>query len=130
MKPALLTSIGKTILTTSIIATLSACGSMGNTDAISDASRLAIDCQTDKALAALDRAGQGGGLAANIADLERVVILRDAGRTSEAAAAMAERNARAEADAEARAEAEEAVAESLDELRDERQKRTGRRTCP
>ncbi len=130
MKPALFTSIGKTIMTASIIATLSACGSMGNTDAVKDASELAIDCQTDKALAALNRAEQGGGLAAHIADLERVVILRDAGRMSEAAAAMADRNTRAKADAEARTEAEEAVAESLDELRDERQKRTGRRTCP
>ena len=130
MKPALFTSIGKTIMTASIIATLSACGSMGNTDAIKDASELAIDCQTDKALAALDRAEQGGGLAAHVADLERVVILRDAGRMSEAAAAMTDRNTRAKADAEARAEAEEAVAESLDELRDERQKRTGSRTCP
>ena len=130
MKPAPLTSMGKTIMTASIIATLSACGSMGNTDAIKDASELAIDCQTDKALAALDRAEQGGGLAAHVADLERVVILRDAGRMSEAAAAMADRNTRAKADAEARTEAEEAVAESLDELRDERQKRTGSRTCP
>ena len=130
MTPARLSHIGKTILTASIIATLSACGSMGNTDAIKDASELAIACQTDKALAALDRAGEGGGLAANIAELERVVILRDAGRMSEATAAMAERNARAGAGAEDKAEAEEAVSESLDELRDERQERTGRRTCP
>jgi hypothetical protein len=130
MKPHLFTSIGKTILTVTVIATLSACGSMGNTDAIKDASELAIDCQTDKALAALDRADQGGGLAASLADLERVVILRDAGRASEATAAMAERNARAGADAEARAEAEEAVSESLDELRAERQKRTGSPVCP
>jgi hypothetical protein len=130
MKPGLFTRIEKTILTLAVIATLSACGSMGNTDAIKDASELAIDCQTDKALAVLDRAGQGGGLAADIADLERVVILRDAGHTSEATAAMNERNARAGADAKARAEAEEAVSKSLGELRTERQKRRGRRTCP
>ena len=126
MKPVLF----KTILTASIIAALSACGTMGNTDAVKDATELAIDCQTDKALAALDRADQGGGLAANIADLERVVILRDAGRTSEAAAAMAERNARAGADTKARAEADEAVSKSLDKLRAERQKRTGSPVCP
>ena len=126
MKPVLF----KTILTASIIAALSGCGTMGNTDAVKDATELAIDCQTGKALAALDRADQGGGLAANIADLERVVILRDAGRTSEATAAMAERNARAGADAKDRAEAEQAVAKSLDDLRAERQKRTGSPVCP
>jgi hypothetical protein len=129
MKPVLFPGIGKPILTVSVIAALSACGSMGDTGAVKDATELAIDCQTDKALAALDRAGQGGGLAANLADLEHVVILRDAGRASEAAAAMAERNARAGADAEARAEADQAVSKSLDELRAERQKRTGSPIC-
>lgn len=94
------------------------------------ANRLAIECETDKALAAVDRAAQGGGLGANIADLRRVVILRDAGRTAEANAAMAERNARAGADAEAAAEAERAVSKSLNDLRAEREKRTGKRVCP
>jgi uncharacterized protein involved in type VI secretion and phage assembly len=70
------------------------------------------------------------GWEAGIADLQRVVILRDAGRMSEADAAMAERNERAGADAQAAAEAERAVSKSLEELRAERQKQTGRRTCP
>jgi hypothetical protein len=109
---------------------LSACGSIGDTGAVKQANELAIACQTDQALIAVDRAARGGGLGANIADLQRVVILRDAGRTSEAAAAMAERNARVGADAEAAAEAERAVSQSLADLRTERQKRTGRGTCP
>jgi hypothetical protein len=111
-------------------ALISACGTIGDTDAVKDASELAIDCKTDAALAAVDRASQGGGLGANIADLQRVVILRDAGRTSEADIAMAERNQRAGADAKAADEADQAVAESMEEIRAERQKRTGRRTCP
>ena len=57
------------------------------------------------------------------------MILRDAGRTIEANAAMVERNKHMDADAENVADAEEAVAESLKQLRNERYKRTGRRTC-
>ena len=111
------------------VATLAACGTMGDTGAVKDAYQQAIACETDKALASVDRAARGGGLGAELADLQGVVILRDAGRTSEAAAALAERNARVNADAEAAAEAEKGVAESLAELRAERQESTGRRTC-
>ena len=110
------------------MATLYACGSLGDTRAVKEANKLAIGCETDKALAAVDRAAQGGGLGANLADLQQVVILRDAGRTAEANAAMAERNARA--GAEAAAEAERAVSQSLDDLRAEREKQTWQRVCP
>ena len=102
---------------------------MGDTAAVKDANELAIMCQTEQALMAVDRAAQAGGLGANIADLQRVVILRDAGRNSAAAAAMAERNARAGADAEAAAEAERAVSKSLEDLRTKREERTGHRIC-
>jgi hypothetical protein len=97
---------------------------------VKQASALAIDCETDDALAAVDRAAAGGGLGANLADLQRVVILRDAGRTAEANAAMAERNARVGANAKAAADAERAVSKSLADLQAERQKQTGRRSCP
>lgn len=109
---------------------LTACGTIGDTSAVTDANDLAIACETDRALLAVDRAAKSGGLGANIADLQRVVILRDAGRLSEAEAAMADRNARAGADAQAAAEAERAVSESLNEMRSVRQKETGRRVCP
>ena len=79
---------------------------------------------------AVDRAAASGGLSANIADLQRVVILRDAGRMSAADAAMAERNTRAGADAEAAADAERAVSQAIEEMRAERHKLTGRRNCP
>lgn len=68
-------------------------------------------------------------MGASIGDLQRIVILRDAGRMSEANAAMAERNKRWGVDAKAAAEAGEAVAKSMEEMRAERQKRNGRRTC-
>ena len=48
---------------------------------------------------------------------------------SEANAAMAEQNKRWGVDAKAAAEAEEAFAKSMEEMRAERQKRNGRRTC-
>jgi hypothetical protein len=109
---------------------LSACGMMGDTSSVRDANKLAIECRTDEALAAVEHAEQGGGLSSYIADLQKVVILRDAGRMAEAEAAMAARNERADASAENIAEAEEAVEESLAELRAERKKKTGSATCP
>ena len=107
---------------------LTACGTVGDTADVKKANELAIACETDKALKAVERAAAGGGLSSHIADLQRVVFLRDAGRMSEAEAAMAERNKRMGADAEAAEEAERAVSESLEELRAEREKQTGRRT--
>ena len=122
--------VGKICATVSIITLLSACGTVGDTRAVREANELAIACKTDDALRAVDRAASGGGLGAGIAALQRVVILRDAGRMSGAAEAMAERNAHAGADAESAAEAERAVSQSLDDLRAERERQTGRRTCP
>lgn len=102
---------------------------LGDIDGVKEVEELAVQCRTDEALATLDRVAQGGGLGATIGDLLRVVILRDAGRTAEADAAMAERNERAGADAQDAAEAEASVQKSLEELRAERRKRTGRSTC-
>ena len=130
MNSRVFSRVGFSCVAACAITLLSACGTLGDTGAVKEANELAAACETDQALLAVDRAVQGGGLGANIADLQRVVILRDAGRTSEAAAAMAARNARVDADAEAAAEAEQAIAESLQELRAERHKRSGRRTCP
>ena len=109
---------------------LLACGSVGDTAAVKKADELAVECKTREALTAVARATQGGGFSANIADLQRVVILRDAGRRSEADAAMAARNERAGADQEAAAEAEQSVARAIEQLRAERMKQTGRSTCP
>lgn len=123
--PALLLLAGSAFL-------LSACGSglkAGDVGAVNEATELAIACKTGEALAAVDRATEGGGLGAAVGDLHRVVILRDAGRTAEADAAMAERNRRWNADAKNAAEAEASVAKTVEKMRDERQKRTGRRTC-
>ena len=113
-----------------VLPVLAACGWMGDTRSVKDANKLAIECRTDEALAAVEQAEQGGGLSSYLAELQKVVFLRDAGRMTEADAAMAARNARPEVDAENAAEAEKAVAESLAELRAEREKQTGSATCP
>jgi hypothetical protein len=122
--------VGHLSAAASAIKLVASCGSLGDTGAVKEANELVIACNTDEALRAVDRAARGGGLGANIADLQRVVILHDAGRRSEADAALAARSARAEANAEARAEAERAVSKSLSQLRAERQQRTGRSTRP
>lgn len=116
--------------TMSVVALLSACGTIGDTSAVKEGYELAIECETEAALRAVDRAAGSGGLSGNIAGLQRVVILRDAGRTREASAALAERNARVNADAEGVAKAEKAITESIEKLRTERMQKSGRRTCP
>ncbi len=130
MNPINAASKIKALLAILTLPTLFACGMVGDTSAVKDANELAIECRTDEALAAVEKAEQGGGLGSYIADLQKVVILRDAGRMAEAEAAMAARNKRAEATAEEAAEAEEAAQESLAELRAEREKHTGSATCP
>ena len=90
----------------------------------------AIKCHYDKALEKLDTAIAEGGFAAELAALEKVVVLLDAGREDEAKEAMAERNKRAGATPEEIAEAENSIAETLENLRAEREKQTGSRTCP
>ena len=124
------TSKIKALLAILTMTTLSACGMVGDTGSVKDANELAIECRTDEALAAVIKAEEGGGLSSYIADLQKVVILQDAGRMAEAEAAMAERNKRAEASAEDAKEAEDAVAETLAELRAEREKKTGSASCP
>lgn len=106
------------------------CGTLGDTQAIRDASELAVACRHDEALAMLDRAQGSGGLSAYIAELEQVVFLRDAGRYREAAELLEQRNTRAQASADDAAEAARAVAESLAELRKARAAEMGRATCP
>jgi hypothetical protein len=116
-------------MVTAITLTLSACGTIGDTGAIKKAGEYAIDCQTDKALAALEKAQQAGGLAAYLAELEKIVFLQDAGREQEAAAALQSYQAEHNQDSRSREETEKSIQDSLKELRDQRFKKTGQRTC-
>ena len=64
-----------------------------------------------------------------MAGLERIVILRDVGRNQEAATLLAARNQRVKASAGDTAKAESDINKAVEALRDDRMKRTGKRTC-
>ncbi len=112
------------------IVSLSACGMMGDTGSVKSANELAIDCRTEEALAALEKAEQSGGLSKYLAGLERVGILRDAGRDDEAAKALADYKAQPEAATSDDAEIERSLDEFIAELRNQRQAKSGSATCP
>jgi hypothetical protein len=108
---------------------LAACAAAGDAGAVREANELAIACRYDAALAAADRAMQGGGISGGVAQLQKVVILRDAGRRTEADAVLRARNANPYVSAENAADTEKAIRQSLSDLREERFERTGSRTC-
>ena len=109
---------------------LGACGSLGDTGAIKEATELAIDCNTDAALRQLDQAEASAGLGFYLAGLERVGILRDAGRTAEAKQALEAYLAKPAADSGSPEELESSIEEFIEELREKRNKRTGSPACP
>jgi len=116
----------------STIVLMAGCGStysLGDVSNVRLASDLAVACKTNDALAAAERAQGGGGLGAALAGLERIVILRDVGRNQEASALLAERNKRVQASAADAAKTEADINKSVEALRDDRLKKSGKRTC-
>jgi hypothetical protein len=109
---------------------VTSCGWMGDTGSVKAATELAVDCQTDAAIDALKTAEAGGGLSQYIAGLEQVGILRDAGRTAEAAEALKAYKAMPEADSSSDAEIEKSIQDFVTELREARKKKTGSASCP
>ena len=107
----------------------SGCVSFGNTDAVKQANELAIACQTDEALALTEQTTDTQTLAGGIAELQGIVILRDAGRLAEADRLLDARNQRVSANTQDRAETENAIEESLTDLHSERRSRTGQSGC-
>ena len=106
------------------------CGLLGDTASIRSASDLAIDCRTDEALAALDKAAKADGLSKYLAGLERVGILRDAGRDEDAARALAAYKAQPEVASSDDAEIERSLDKFVADLRNERRERSGSASCP
>ena len=109
---------------------IASCGSIGDTGSIKKAGELAIECRTDEALAALDNAETSGGFSKYMAGLERVGILRDAGRSDEAAKALRAYKSHPEVASSSDEEIEESLTNFVDELRKKRKQRTGSSTCP
>ena len=89
-----------------------------------------MECRTDEALAALDTAEASGGLSKYMAGLERVGILRDAGRSEEAAKALQAYKSQPETASSSDEEIEESLTKFVDELRKERKQSTGSSECP
>jgi hypothetical protein len=121
--------VSSTVAVMLVATALAACGWAGDTGSVKKATDLAIDCKTDEALAALNKAQEGGGLGKYLSYLERVGILRDAGRMAEAEKALEVYMALPETASSDPAEVEKSVQKFVDELRKERQKRTGTATC-
>lgn len=117
-------------LAAGLLLSVSGCASwVGDMGPVNKASELAIDCKTDEALAQLDAVPFEKNLASAMGDLTRVVILRDAGRTAAAEAAQAEKNKHWHVDEKGAAESEKSTAEAVEKFREERLKKTGKRTC-
>lgn len=110
--------------------TLGGCGAIGNTGAIKDANKLAIACDIDGALLALDRAQADGGLSGYLSELERIAFLREAGRDADAQAALEAYLARPDSKDQDRAELEKSLNDAVTELRKERLQETGSAECP
>jgi len=126
-------TLSRVALTTLIGAssfTLLACGSVpatGDVASAKQAMELAIGCKTDDAVAASQRASASGGIGGGLGDVERVVILREAGRSSQADAARAAYLSKAGAGSAA--ELDKTTADGVERIRAERAKRTGKRNC-
>lgn len=103
---------------------------MGDVKDTKEGMKQAIKCNYDEALRNLDTAIAEGGFSAELAVLEKAVVLIDAGREKEAKEIMAERNERIDASEDQMSEAEASVEETLENLRDKREKQTGSRICP
>ncbi|WP_226623011.1 hypothetical protein [Alloyangia pacifica] len=95
----------------------------------SEVTELAIACRHEEALVALDGAEAAQGGSTSTTELQRVVVLRNAGRTMDAARVLRERNARDDVTVDAAVYSGTAVEEGLEVIRSERAARTGSRSC-
>ncbi len=109
---------------------LAGCGSslkMGDTDSAKRAMELAIQCKTDDAIAASRIASQSGGLGGALGDIERLVILREAGRDAQADTARA--TLLSTPGSVSAAELDKTTMQGVEQIRSDRAKRTGKRQC-
>ena len=118
-------------------ALISGCASHGtkaqvtsaNAPAAERAYYLALECRTNEALADNEAAGRAGGAAAQLAAVERVIILTEAGRPSSAAGARDAIVSKLGDDKAKIADVDRMVAQGSEKLRAERKARTGKAQC-
>lgn len=122
-----------------VAALISGCASHGagtqarltsaNAPAAERAYYLALECRTNEALADNEAAGRVGGAAAQLAAVERVIILTEAGRPSSAAGARDAIVSKLGDDKAKIADLDRAVVQGTEKLRAERRARTGKAEC-
>ena len=96
---------------------------------IGEAMKLAVHCETDKAVKVITE-GEGDGFLGTMALLEHESILREAGRDKEADAVRKRRESNTpDVTDQAKADAEKSVQETVANIRKEREKQTGSATC-
>ena len=100
-----------------------------NAPAAERAYYLALECRTNEALADNEAAGRAGGAASQLAAVERVIILTEAGRPASAAGARDAIVSKLGDDKAKIAELDRMVAQGTEKLRAERTKRTGKAGC-
>jgi hypothetical protein len=94
-----------------------------------EAMKLAVHCETDKAVAVITE-GEGDGFLGTMAFLEHESILREAGRDKEADAVRAKRESgNPDMTNQEKADAEKSVQDTVAAIRKEREERTGNATC-
>jgi hypothetical protein len=122
IREELMVNFFKVVFLIAIAGLISAC-------AISKSKKLAVDCQTDEALQVIDEAAKGGGLTAEIAKLEREAVLRDAGRIDEAESYRAQRESKPGMTEKENQDAQESILKTVEDIRKDREKRTGSPEC-
>jgi hypothetical protein len=96
---------------------------------IGEAMKLAVHCETDKAVEVITE-GEGDGFLGTMAFLEHESILREAGRDKEADAVRKRRESgNPDMTDKAKADAEKSVQDTVAAIRKEREKQTGSATC-
>jgi hypothetical protein len=122
-----------------VAALISGCASHGhgtqakltsaNAPAAERAYYLALECRTNEALADNEAAGRAGGAATQLAAVERVIILTEAGRPSSAAGARDAIVSKLGDDKAKIADVDRMVAQGSEKLRADRKARTGKAEC-
>lgn len=90
---------------------------------------LAIACRHDEALATLTSTEAARGGSTSASELQRVILLRNAGRTMDAASVLRQRNARDDVTADEAVQSGTQVEDALDSIRAQRAARSGSRSC-
>lgn len=118
-----------TLLATSFASSPAICGMEGGTEAMNQINALLMECNHDDALAVLDQAESAGEMSFEMAEMERVIILYDAGRKDEADAAFANWQEETGADQGEVDRQKKGWELSLQQMQQQRRIETGSPTC-